>query len=107
MFYVEFRFECYIKIKPTQTKIIYLLYIFLNLILQYLKVFKFHLFFAGLYKLKNFKNNYRVAMTTAQRKYIQRSHFRLISRKGFFQSAMFLASALKRGSHPPENILKI
>ena len=43
----------------------------------------------------------------SQRKYIQRSHFRLISRKGFFQSAMFLASALKRGSHPPENILKI
>jgi hypothetical protein len=45
--------------------------------------------------------------TSAQRKYIQRSHFRLILRKGFFQSAMFLASALKRGSHPPENILKI
>jgi hypothetical protein len=43
----------------------------------------------------------------SQRKYIQRSHFRLISRKGFFQSAMFLASALKRGSHPSENILKI
>jgi hypothetical protein len=41
-----------------------------------------------------------LSSTEAQRKYIQRSHFRLISRKGFFQSAMFLASALKRGSHP-------
>jgi hypothetical protein len=30
----------------------------------------------------------------------------LILRKGFFQSAMFLASALKRGRHPPENIMK-
>jgi hypothetical protein len=31
---------------------------------------------------------------------------RKAQRKGFFQSAMFLASALKRGRHPPESILK-
>ena len=43
----------------------------------------------------------------AQNKDIQKCIFLLKVRKGFFQSAMFLASALKRGSHPPENILKI
>jgi hypothetical protein len=31
---------------------------------------------------------------------------RKFSLKGFFQSAMFLARALKRGHHPPENTLK-
>jgi hypothetical protein len=35
---------------PLESKIIYLLYIFYKLIVLYLKVFKFHLFFAGLYK---------------------------------------------------------
>ena len=45
--------------------------------------------------------------TTPQNKDIQKCIFLLKVRKGFFQSAMFLASALKRGSHPPENILKI
>ena len=43
----------------------------------------------------------------SQNKDIQKCIFLLKVRKGFFQSAMFLASALKRGSHPPENILKI
>jgi hypothetical protein len=39
---------------------------FYKLIVLYLKVFKFHLFFAGLYK--KFKNyNYRVAMTITWR----------------------------------------
>ena len=47
---MEFSFEFYIKIKPIERKIIYLLYIFYKLIALYLKVFKFHLFFAGLYK---------------------------------------------------------
>jgi hypothetical protein len=45
--------------------------------------------------------------TPPQNKDIQKCIFLLKVRKGFFQSAMFLASALKRGSHPPENILKI
>ena len=49
-FYVEFRFEFYIKIKPIENKIIYLHCIFYKLIVLYLKVFKFHLLFAGLYK---------------------------------------------------------
>ena len=43
----------------------------------------------------------------SQNKDIQKCIFLLKVRKGFFQSAMFLASALKRGSHPPENILKM
>ena len=53
---------------------------------------------------------YRYALTSSlrpQNKDIQKCIFLLKVRKGFFQSAMFLASALKRGSHPPENILKI
>ena len=45
--------------------------------------------------------------TPPQNKDIQKCIFLLKVRKGFFQSAMLLASALKRGSHPPENILKI
>ena len=45
--------------------------------------------------------------SASQNKDIQKCIFLLKVRKGFFQSAMFLASALKRGSHPPENILKI
>ena len=44
-----------------ENKIIYLLYIFYKLLVLYIKVFKFHLLFAGLYK--KLKNNYRVAMT--------------------------------------------
>jgi hypothetical protein len=49
-FYIEFRFQFYIQIKPIESKIIYLLYIFYKLMVLYLKVFKFHLIFAGLYK---------------------------------------------------------
>jgi hypothetical protein len=65
-FFIEFRFEFYIKIKPIESKIIYLLYMFYKLIVLYSKMFKFHLFFAGLYK--KFKNyNYRVAMTITWR----------------------------------------
>jgi hypothetical protein len=37
-FYIEFRFEFYIKIKPIESKIIYLLCIFYKLIVLYLKV---------------------------------------------------------------------
>ena len=63
-FYVEFRFEFYIKIKPMENKIIYILYIFYKLIVLYLKVLKFHLLFAGLYKkLKKQLSCIRVAMT--------------------------------------------
>ena len=47
------------------------------------------------------------ASAIPQNKDIQKCIFLLKVRKGFFQSAMLLASALKRGSHPPENILKI
>ena len=49
----------------------------------------------------------RESKPQAQNKDIQKCIFLLKVRKGFFQSAMFLASALKRGSHPPENILKM
>jgi hypothetical protein len=37
-------------VKPIESKIIHLLYVFYKLIVLYLKVFKFHQFFAGLYK---------------------------------------------------------
>jgi hypothetical protein len=49
-FYVEFRFQFCIKIKHMRRNQnnIYLLYIFSKLIVLYLKVFKFHLLFAGL-----------------------------------------------------------
>ena len=49
----------------------------------------------------------RDCIPPSQNKDIQKCIFLLKVRKGFFQSAMLLASALKRGSHPPENILKI
>jgi hypothetical protein len=55
-FSIEFRFEFYIKIKPIESKIIYLLYIFYKLIILYLKVFKFHLFLQVC--TKSLKNNY-------------------------------------------------
>jgi hypothetical protein len=41
-----------------------------------------------------------------QSTYVQRSHLGKFRVRGFFQSAMFLASVLKRGHHPPENLLK-
>jgi hypothetical protein len=43
---------------------------------------------------------------TTEEVHIQRSHFGLILREGFSQSAMISASALKRGRHLPENMLK-
>ncbi len=57
-----FHVEIYFKLKPIEYKIIYLFYIFQNLIVLIVKSAKFQLFYAFL--SKKIKNVDRIAMVT-------------------------------------------